>query len=152
MWRDWALFIMKFSIAMSVADLALVIVLIGSGINVPPQLYFAPNIAGNSFMNALTKFAAESSSNYISVDVIYFFFYVIPSGLLFAITNLVFGVLAGFPLMVWNIANLLNAPLPDTVAFLSMAIAFQSLTWVYLIDSLIGWLFIGRTMHGEAGD
>jgi hypothetical protein len=152
MWRDWALFIMKFSIALSIADLALVIVLVGSGINVTPQLYFAPNIAGNPFINALAKFAAESSNNYMHIDVIYFFYYVIPYGLLFAISNLGFGILAGFPIMVWNIANLLNAPLPDTIAFLSMAIAFQSLTWVYLIDSLIGWLFIGRTMHGEAGE
>ncbi|MGC8597091.1 MAG: hypothetical protein ACP5NY_04135 [Thermocladium sp.] len=152
MWRDWALATFRFSIALSIIDLLVVIVLIGAGVNVPQQLYFAPKIAGQSFLSAINSYKAASSSNNIGIQVIFFFFYVVPSGLFFALTNLIFGVLAGFPLAVWDMANLLNAPMPDAVAFLALSIIMQSLTWVYVIDSLIGWLFIGRTMHGEAGE
>jgi len=151
MWRDWAMATFRFAVGLSVADLMVTIILIWSGVNVPPQLYFAPQISGESFLNAVESYRVMSSSNPINVQVIYFFFYVMPRGLWFALSNLVFGVLGGFPIMVWNIGQLLNAPITDIAAFLALAVVMQTFTWIYFIDALIGWIFIGRTMDSEAG-
>lgn len=141
----------RFSLGLAVADLLLTLVLMGTGVNVPSAFYFAPSIEGKMFLNALNSYRAAASSNLISIRVIYFFFYVVPTGLLFAVTNLLFGTLAGFPIMVYNIGLLMNAPFADIAAFMALAIIMQSITWVYLVDALIGWIFIGRTMDSEAG-
>ncbi len=74
----------------------------------------------------------------------FFFFYVIPSRLIFVILNFFYGLFAGLPVIIMNVMPAISAPSGVIVGFTITAIIFQMIADVWFIDVIIAYIF-GRT-------
>jgi len=128
-----------------ILDTLAVTVAIGSGVPVPSYAYFAPTWAGQSFYQYALSWSTMSSLKQIQVNVFaFFFFYVIPSGLIFVILNFLYGLFAGLPVIIMNVLPAISAPSGVVVGFTIVAIIFQMIADVWFIDVVIAYIF-GRT-------
>ena len=128
-----------------ILDTLVVTVAISSGTPVPSYVYFAPTWAGQSFYQYVLSWSTMSSLKQVQVNVFaFFFFYVIPSGLIFVILNFLYGLFAGAPIIAMNCLSAVGAPSGVIVAFTIAAIIFQMIADVWFIDVIIAYIF-GRT-------
>jgi len=128
-----------------ILDTLFVTVAISSGIPVPSYAYFAPTWAGQSFYHYVMSWSTMSSLKQVQVNVFaFFFFYVIPSGLIFVILNFFYGIFAGAPIMVANLLSVVDAPSGVVFGFTIAMSIIQAIAWVWFIDVIIAYIF-GRT-------
>jgi hypothetical protein len=128
-----------------ILDTLVVTVAISSGTPVPSYAYFAPTWAGQSFYQYALSWSTMSSLKQVQVNVFaFFFFYVIPSGLIFVIFNFFYGLFAGTPIIAMNGLSAVGAPSGVIVGFTIAAIIFQMIADVWFIDVIIAYVF-GRT-------
>ena len=128
-----------------ILDTLAVTVAISSGVPVSSWAYFAPTWAGQSFYQYALSWSTMSSLKQVQVNVFaFFFFYVIPSGLIFVILNFFYGIFAGAPIMASNLLSAVGAPSGVVFGFTIATIIFQMLAWVWFIDVIIAQIF-GRT-------
>jgi hypothetical protein len=127
-----------------ILDTLVVTVAISSGVPVPSYVYFAPTWAGKSFYQYVLSWSTMSSLKQAQVNVFAFFYYVIPSGLIFVILNFFYGLFAGLPIIIMNVLPAMSAPSGVIVGFTIVAIIFQMIADVWFIDVIIAYIF-GRT-------
>jgi hypothetical protein len=128
-----------------ILDTVVVTVAISSGIPVPSYAYFAPTWAGQSFYRYVLSWSTMQSLRQVQVNVFaFFFFYVIPSGLIFVILNFFYGLFAGLPIIIMNVLPAMSAPSGVVVGFTIVAFIFQMIADVWFIDVIIAYVF-GRT-------
>ncbi len=133
-----------FMLVVSIFDTVTVSVLIGTGVQVYDWVYFAPAPLANSFYQSVQKAAYTASHTPLGLNVFaYFFLFVIPTGL-FAAANLIYGLFAGMPIMISNLLQVAGAPLNVVLGLTALAIIFQALADIWLIDVLIAYI-VGRT-------
>ena len=141
----WLRGIATFLLAFIILDTLVVTVAISSGIPVPSYVYFAPTWAGQSFYRYVLSWSAMSALKQVQVNVFaFFFFYVVPSGLIFVVLNFFYGIFAGLPIMISNLLSAVGAPSGVVFGFTIAAIIFQMIAWVWFIDVIIAQIF-GRT-------
>jgi hypothetical protein len=130
---------------MVILDTLFVTVAISSGAPVPSYAYFAPAWAGQSLYQYALSWSSMSSLKQVQVNVFaFFFFYVIPSGLVFVILNFLYGLFAGLPVIIMNGLSAVGAPSGVVVGFTIVAIIFQMIADVWFIDVIVAYIF-GRT-------
>jgi len=128
-----------------ILDTLVVTVAISSGVPVPSYVYFAPTWAGQSFYSYVMSWSTMSALKQVQVNVFaFFFFYVIPSGLIFVIINFFYGLFAGAPIIIMNALSALGAPSGVVVGFTIVALIFQLIADVWFIDVITAYIF-GRT-------
>jgi len=138
-----------FVLFLAILDTAVVIATAGSGAPIPDWLYFAPNFLGSPFFSAVQKLAAQQSLNQASINVYaMFFFYILPSGLFFAATNLFLGAFAGLPMIVYKLAWAAGAPAAVIAAGTTVAAIFQAMADIFLVDAIFAYVF-GRPILTE---
>jgi len=138
-----------FVLFLVILDTAVVIAVGGSGAPVPDWLYFAPNFLGSPFFSAVQKLAAQQSLSQATVNVYdMFFFYIIPFGLVFAITNLFLGAFAGLPIIAYRLAWAFGAPAAAVAALTTAAAIFQAMADIFLVDAIFAYIF-GRPLLME---
>ena len=130
---------------MVILDTLFATVAISSGVPVPSYAYFAPTWAGQSLYQYALSWSSMSSLKQVQVNVFaFFFFYVIPSGLIFVILNFLYGLFAGLPVIIMNVLPVVGAPSGVVVGFAIVSIIFQLIADVWFIDVIIAYIF-GRT-------
>jgi signal transduction histidine kinase len=137
-----------FVLFLVILDTAVVVAAAGSGAPVPDWLYFAPSFLGSPFFSAVQNLAGQNL-NQASVNVYAaFFFYVVPSGLLFAATNLFLGAFAGLPMVAYKLAWAAGAPVAVIVAGTTVAAILQAMADIFLVDAIFAYIF-GRPLLME---
>ncbi len=138
-----------FVLFLVILDTAVVIAAAGSGAPVPDWLYFTPNFLGSPFFSAVQKLASQQNLNQASINVFdMFFFYIVPSGLLFAATNLFLGAFAGLPMIAYKLAWAAGAPAAVIAAGTTVAAILQAMADIFLIDAIFAYIF-GRPLLME---
>jgi len=141
----WLRGIATFLLAFIILDTLVVTVAISSGIPVSSYAYFAPTWAGQSFYQYVMSWQAKQSLRQVQVNVFsFFFFYVIPSGLIFVILNFFYGIFAGAPIMASNLLSAVGAPSGVVFGFTIAALILQMIAWVWYLDVIMAYVF-GRT-------
>jgi len=134
--------IATFVLFMVILDTAVAIAVAGSGAPIPDWMYFAPNFIGSPFFSAVQKLAAQHNLNQVTVNAFQmFFFYIVPSGLLFAVTNLFLGVFAGLPIIVYKLAGAAGAPTAVIAAGTTVAAILQAMADIFLVDVIFAYIF-----------
>jgi hypothetical protein len=137
-----------FVLFLAILDTAVTIAAAGSGAPVPDWLYFAPNFLGSSFYSAVQNLAGQSL-NQASINVYaMFFFYIVPSGLLFAATNIFLGAFAGLPMVAYKLAWAAGAPAAVITAGTTVAAILQAMADIFLVDAIFAYIF-GRPLLME---
>jgi len=138
-----------FVLLLVILDTAVTIAAAGSGAPVPDWLYFAPNFLGSSFYSAVQNLAAQQSLNQASINVYaMFFFYIVPSGLLFAAANIFLGAFAGLPMVAYKLAWAVGAPAAVIAAGTTVAAILQAMADIFLVDAIFAYIF-GRPLLME---
>ncbi|MCI4465716.1 MAG: hypothetical protein JHC22_08045 [Thermoproteus sp.] len=141
--------IATFILLLVILDTAVAMAVAGSGAPIPDWMYFAPNFLGSPFFSAVQKMAAQQSLNQASINVYsMFFFYIMPTGLLFAATNLFLGAFAGLPMITYKLAWAAGAPSAIITVATTVAAILQAMADIFLVDAIFSYV-LGRPLLTE---
>jgi len=127
----------------TILDTFIVAAAIGSGVPVPSWAYFAPSWAGESFYKHVVAMQSQNLGR-AQVNVFAFFFFYVTPQVVFIILNFLYGLFAGFAIILSEALSAVGAPAVIVFAVSIAAGILQSLATVWLFDALIAQV-LGRT-------